>query len=240
LALLFQKLETARSHLPEDGFPEHSYDEPWHLVHYTRLLNSLISEPQDHEQFFSHFTTYVDLFMACDRRRQECDGNKRELCDLWLRMLKLSISAVKQMADNKNMQHFLFDFFVSIRPSEKFRTYNNTALPAFYQILNMCCDNERFLDLFTEHVNCNWAVRYLFLEDDYPAVATVLHEILTKCASHEKYRNKYWKVLVSCTKYDINHISQFLQLMLRTQADVICFSDHKGFEFLEKVKTNHI
>ena len=145
---------------------------------------------------------------------------------------------VRWLARNERMINHLLDYYISIRPGEKFRNYNNVSLPPFYQIINHCCDHESFLDRVAQHRNFDWAMRYLFMETgDYPLVANVLYEIAKKVSQVPKYRLRHVQVVLAYDKHNFcfDHMTRFFEIMFQTQSDLIAFCDKKGLEFFTRV-----
>lgn len=211
---------------------------PWHLVYYCRLIRLFIRGPQEKAMFAAYQSDISNLLIACDQNHYECDENKHEICILWALVLQGMPENVKWLARNERMINHMLDYYISIRPGEKFRNYNNTSLPPFYQIISLCCDVESFLDRVAQHRNFDWALRYLFMETgDYPLVATVIDEIIKKAAAHPKYRQRHIGMVLAYDKnnFSFEHLALFLDVMLQTPADFQYFCDKKGLDFLTKV-----
>lgn len=243
---LLQNIEFASYHVTENvrnGGETNSGKEAWNLVQYASLLQQLITTPEDRELFSGHHDKFVGLFTECDSKNYGGDWNKHELCNLWAHVLKDSPEMMDWVVHNAYAEKVLMGFCISLRPNEESHHYNNTALPAYFQILNICCTREVFLDRLMEHSNFQWAVRYLFLEHGtgnyyYPAVANVIYEILKKCAAHERHRRKLLTDVLNSyvrPKFIFYRLAQFLENMLQTRSDVVFFNTHKGVLFLVQV-----
>jgi len=199
----------------------------WHLVHYCRLISGFVRGPQEKAMFAQYHNDLASLLVQCDQNHLECDENKHEICILWSLLLQSMPENVRWLARNERMINHLLDYYISIRPGEKFRSYNNNSLPAFYQIINMCCDHESFLERVAMHRNFDWAVRFLLLETmDYPNVANVLYEISKKVAQIPKFRHRRIHMVLQDDKLNnicFEHITRFFELMLQTSQDMVFF-----------------
>jgi hypothetical protein len=240
---LLSLLSVAKNHTREDRVQNEDLmsgksTSAWHLVHYARLLRLFVSGAQERQLFAQHQPELADLIIRCDQTHYECDENKHELCTLWSHVLQGSPEMVRWIVRNDRLGQSLMDYYISIRPGEKFRSYNNNSLPPFYQILNMCCDHEVFLERVSMHRNFDWALRFLFMETgDYPNVAQVLFDIIKKCSVVPKYRQKHIQQVLNYDKLNFcfDHLKSFFELMLQTTQDLMFFCERKGLEFIMRV-----
>lgn len=211
---------------------------PWNLVLFARLLRQFASGPQEIQWFAQHHTDLADLLIRCDQHHFECDENKFEISALWAHVLEGSPDAVRWLSRNERVCQALMDYYISIRPGEKYRVYNNNSLPPFYRILNLCCDHEHFLERLGTHRNFDWALRYLFMETgDYPNVASVLFEIIQKVSQHSKYRQRHIHAVLTYDKHNFcyDHLNRFFEVMLQTPHDLMFFCERKGLDFMSRV-----
>lgn len=211
---------------------------PWHLVLYSRLLRHFSTGTQERQWFAQHHTELADLLVRCDQHHFECDENKYELSTLYAQVLESSPESVRWLSRNERLCQSFMDYYISIRPGDKYRVYNNSSLPPFYKILNACCDHEHFLERLATHRNFDWALRYLFMETgDYPNVASVLYEILQKVSQNPKYRQRHVQAVLAYDKHNFSydHLIRFFELMLQTPSDLLNFCERKGLDFISRV-----
>jgi hypothetical protein len=241
-------LPAAKNHVREnrstnDDMMNNRPTAPWQLVFYLRLLRQLVTGPQERQFFYQHQNELCELLHRSDQLHLECDENKLEIAALWAHILQGSPENIKWVAKNERLSGILMDFYVSIRPGEKYRAYNNTSLPPFYQILNLCCEHEAYLEKVTTHRNFDWALRFLYMESgDYPAVATVLFDILVKSAHHMKYRQRHLQAVLSYEKsnFSYDNLNRFFELMLQGPQDFMWFCEKRGLDWLSRLLERQI
>lgn len=193
---------------------------------------------QERAAFAQYHADFANLLLHCDQNHYECDENKHELCITWQHALTSSTDNVRWLVRNERVIQRLLDYYISIRPGEKYRLYNNNSLPPFYQVINLCCEHEQFLERVSSHRNFDWATRYLFMETgDYPQVAEVLFEIIKKCAHLPEQRARHISVVLQYDKFNFcfDHLARFYELVLQTALDRQIFCEKRGLDFLTKV-----
>jgi len=177
-----------------------------------------------------------------DEQHYACDENKRFMVDYWYQVCVDYPDNVKSIVTNDKTVGKIYDFFISISPSERYVRYNQYALPSFYSVILLCAtQSPRFLQTWMNHTNFEWAVKYLYLETpDYSQVANVIYEILKTCCvaqpGGQAFRTKHIPLTIQYDKLFVNPYSviRFFDLLLRTNEDAVIFCKHHGLEHLHR------
>lgn len=182
----------------------------WRLVGYFRLLKWYSKGPEEKAIFAEYFADFTNLLTLADSWRLPCDENKREMVNLWLHCLKDNSDNLKLLIENEKVALRLLDFFISISPETRYRTYNQAALPPFYTILHMLCVNSpKYLEKLMFHQNFAWALKFLYLETpEYVHTSTVVYEILKLCCNASPtFRVKHIRVVLQGEKIHVASIN---------------------------------
>eukprot|EP01102_Stenamoeba_stenopodia_P022961 TRINITY_DN9765_c0_g1_i2.p1 TRINITY_DN9765_c0_g1~~TRINITY_DN9765_c0_g1_i2.p1 ORF type:complete len:1188 (+),score=227.80 TRINITY_DN9765_c0_g1_i2:326-3565(+) len=206
----------------------------WKLTSYFRLLKWCVIGQLEKQIFFHYATEFISLFFTIDQYQMECDENKKEATALWYHVLKDSPDNIGIILNHDFYPRRLFDYWISLKGVAKFIEYNNSALPAFYNILLLCSEQEAFRKKLSVADNFAWAIRHMLLSNEYLPVAAVLAELVKKCTEYPEFRTK--QIENSILKDKIVHAPKqlvaHLEQLLLTSEDCGTFCEHGGLDLL--------
>eukprot|EP00163_Fabomonas_tropica_P001375 TRINITY_DN11035_c0_g1_i1.p1 TRINITY_DN11035_c0_g1~~TRINITY_DN11035_c0_g1_i1.p1 ORF type:complete len:1226 (-),score=258.12 TRINITY_DN11035_c0_g1_i1:143-3727(-) len=210
----------------------------FHLVSYLRLLQWCIRTPQDKEMFTALMEQYLDFVTHLDSLHIELDENKLYAVALWLHVSRDCDANIDVFVQNEGYCSKAMDFFLSLRPDERFNMYNARALHPFYQVIDVATErSEAFLELVREHRNWKWAIRYLFLENtSFPQAAEAIYRVLERCCRFPDFRAQGLRQLLVEVADNVNRLIiyhhwtiQYLDLLLHGEAEYTQLVVEKGF-----------
>lgn len=224
--------------LSENALPEYGYPPSFfHLSAYFRLLRWCVRTPADIDTLAEHWDKFVELFIAIDSHRLDCDENKKEMLLLWVHCVKLSPRMIELSTSDPDTTEHLLRCHVSLPgpgPSvDRHLYFNNIVLSAYYHLLYLlAADNPVFAETASHHDNVEWAFNTFFLSSEHPLVGSALFDLLALLARRfPAYRTT---TLPQALSRGIAHsnIIRLLEVLIETQEDAALFREHKGIEHL--------
>lgn len=207
---LLELLKSARIHWRVETEPNKStadYDPSiWRLTNYFRLLKWYARSQKEKDMFAAHFGEFTTLFNSVEQLRYVFDENKKEMINFLLHCINDSPGNIKLLVSNEKFFPKIMDFFITINQTERCRLYNLSTLPQFYNILEICClHSQAFLEKLMEHINFDWAVKFLFLDSfDITRTSLAILRILDICCAYPEFRAKQITKVIESKKIHTN------------------------------------
>jgi len=134
----------------------------------------------------------------------------------------------------------LLDFYISVGPVDKQRNYNQHAIPAFYTLLFMLVSQStEYLEKVLFHSNFEWALKYLYYETQYHIhTSSVIFDILKLGCDYPNFREKYIRIIIEKIPNSPYNALRFLDILLKTQQDILNFCSRNGIEMLSQFLEN--
>jgi len=216
----------------------------WKLTGYFRLLTWCVQGTAEKNLFEKYFDDFSQIFTFIDREHLPCDENKKELLNFWYAVTEGHEKNVQLITENAPVTNHLFDLFASLNSKERVIVYNEEALPPFYNLLFLCCAQDKdFLARWTTHTNFYWAVSNMYIATSmYHNVGASLYRILQLAVLVPEHRA--WGIVnvIKTNGLLLNTTNnlKYLEMLLKGGEDVGHFVEQGGLEQLSKLLSEKV
>eukprot|EP00164_Ancoracysta_twista_P005212 GFYU01007125.1.p1 GENE.GFYU01007125.1~~GFYU01007125.1.p1 ORF type:complete len:606 (-),score=181.88 GFYU01007125.1:336-2072(-) len=201
------------------------------------MLKFCVRTKADKKVFTHRIDELVAWLFEIDAFQVECDDNKKECTRLLAELMTDCEENVYCIVQSEALTTRIMDYYVSLRPSERFELYNMRALPSLYHILRICAQSSQcFLQALVQHQNFDWAVKYLFLDVvELTPTADIIGQIL---AFVSKQIPSYNSAMLVKLLRDQRHQTlqanciRFLETIVHTTEEKAKFVANDGLQFV--------
>lgn len=187
--------------------------------------------------FAEKWKTFTAMIIALDDAKNDCDENKSLAVTFWHRAIAYCPYNMSIVCSTEALKTRVQQFYVSLNSNSHQITYNCGALPDFYKVVLLMCENSSdFATKWNNHGNCDWAFNnLLFNSSDYGPVAEVLLSLLSYlCDLDEDAKASRLKQFIKNIHlaHSQSNFFRVLDIMLKTPFDFVALLDESAMAII--------